>query len=96
MIDIESESLVRCPNEAAMLFPGRPNASTIWRWYKCGVRGVRLETLVVGGRRFTSREAIQRFIERTTAAVDGPRICTPAIRRRAIERANRELDLAGI
>jgi len=51
--------------------PGQPHLSTLWRWYRRGVRGVRLETVVVGGRRFTSRAAIERFIERTTVARDG-------------------------
>ncbi len=51
---------------------------TIWRWYKKGVRGVRLETFVVGNRRFTTEEAFGRFVERNTAAANGER---PRIRR---------------
>ena len=96
MIDLENETLVRCPTEAAKLFPVRPNASTVWRWYKIGVKGIRLETVVVGSRRYTSREAIQRFLERTTAAADGIKSATPTSRRKALERAERELDAAGI
>jgi hypothetical protein len=49
--------------EAARLLPGRPHSSTLARWALRGVKGVRLETVKVGGRRFTSREAIERFIE---------------------------------
>jgi hypothetical protein len=42
---------------------GRPVApSTLWRWASVGVRGVRLETVCVGGVRCTSVEALQRFI----------------------------------
>lgn len=45
-------------------FPGRsPAPATLNRWRLRGVRGVKLETLLIGGQRFTSREAIQRFIE---------------------------------
>ncbi len=98
MIDVASESLLRVPTEAAKVFPGRPNASTIWRWHRSGVRGgIRLETVVVGSRRYTSREAIQRFIERTTAAADGrPFSSSPKARQRAMSVADAELDRAGI
>lgn len=48
----------------------RPHAATLHRWRLKGVSGVQLETVRVGGRRFTSREAVRRFIERSTAAVD--------------------------
>jgi len=64
-----------------------------------GVRGVRLETLMIGGVRKTSTEAIQRFFERVTAAADGhtERAETPARRRRAVQaRAERELIAAGL
>lgn len=97
MIDIYTEDLVRVPTEAAKHIPGRPNPSTVWRWYKRGVRGVRLETVVVGGKRFTSLQAIRRFIERSTAAADGtPTVSTPKARARQIAQAERELDAAGI
>lgn len=96
-IDIDTEDLVRVPTEAAKLIPGRPNASTVWRWHRRGVRGIRLETCVVGGRRFTSRAAIQRFVERVTAAADGSApASTPKSRAPAIAQAERELNQAGI
>ncbi|NUP96415.1 MAG: DUF1580 domain-containing protein [Planctomycetaceae bacterium] len=38
------------------------------RWALHGVRGVRLETVRIGGSVYTSREALSRFIERTNAA----------------------------
>jgi hypothetical protein len=69
-IDLNGAILVSL-NEAVDLLPGRPHLSTLRRWCGRGVRGVRLETVVVGGRRFTSRVAIEQFIERTTAARDG-------------------------
>jgi hypothetical protein len=79
--------------EAAKSLPGRPHASSIWRWYKKGARGVRLETILRGGRRFTSVEAIERFIIATTAAADGqpkPRR-TPRQHERAITKAEAEI-----
>ena len=99
MIDTANEKLLRVPGEAAKSFPDRPHTSTIWRWHRRGIKGVRLETAIIGGRRYTSREAIQRFIERTTAADDGDTsvsASTPRVRSRAIDQAERELDAAGI
>jgi len=73
---------------------------TIWRWRQRGVRGVRLETFMIGGRRFTTQEAHRRFVEATTAAADGPQQDTAARTNRqraaAIARAEAELDAAGI
>ena len=69
-LDLSQEHLVTL-TEASRIIPGSPHFSTLWRWYQRGIRGTRLETVIVGGRRFTSREAIKRFIARTTAARDG-------------------------
>lgn len=35
--------------------------SALWRWARYGVRGVRLEAMLIGGRFFTTEEAIARF-----------------------------------
>ncbi|MBN1854575.1 MAG: DUF1580 domain-containing protein [Pirellulales bacterium] len=84
--------------EAAESLPGQPNSATLWRWRTYGARGVKLETILIGGRRYTSREALERFIERTTAAADG--ISCPARthrqREKAIAAAERELEALGI
>ena len=97
MIDVATEELLSL-SEAAKVTPGRPHVSTLWRWQKRGVRGVRLSTVIVGGRRFTSREAIEQFIAATTAAANGeaPPVRTPRQRQRAIDAAERELAKAGI
>jgi hypothetical protein len=42
----------------------KTNVSTLYRWSQAGCRGVRLETIQIGGTRCTSREALQRFFER--------------------------------
>ncbi|MCC7085498.1 MAG: DUF1580 domain-containing protein, partial [Pirellulales bacterium] len=56
MIDVSRETLCSLP-EACRLIPGRPHLATIYRWFRRGVRGgIRLETALVGGRRYTSRE----------------------------------------
>lgn len=102
MIDIHSEKL-RLLKDAANQLPNRPHVSTLWRWHKRGVRGIRLETVVIGGQRYTSSEAVQRFVDATTAAHDrGAALPSTPInetlrrRRAAIERAERELAEAGI
>jgi hypothetical protein len=60
-----SENLVSL-TEATKLLPRRrkgkrPNVVTVYRWSTIGCRGVKLETIQVGGTRCTSREALQRF-----------------------------------
>jgi hypothetical protein len=42
--------------------------STGFRWAKVGVDGVILETICVGGTLCTSKQALQRFFERLSAA----------------------------
>jgi hypothetical protein len=42
--------------------PGRPHISTLHRWRLNGARNRKLETFLRGGRRFTTLEAIQRFL----------------------------------
>lgn len=76
------------------------NPCTIWRWTGRGVKGVRLETFSIGGRRFTTQQAFQRFVAATTAAANGqdptPASRTNRQRESAIARAERELEKAGI
>jgi hypothetical protein len=48
--------------------PHRPHASTLARWATRGIRGIRLETWMLGGRRCTTRDAVDRFIRATSAA----------------------------
>lgn len=58
MID---ESLITL-TEAARSLPNKPHVATLYRWMSRGVRGIRLRTFLVGGRRYTSREALDEFI----------------------------------
>ena len=81
--------------QAARELPGGPvHVSTLHRWRLSGIRGVKLETLMRGGRRMTSPEAIGRFISRTTAVANGEPVPvrTPTQRARDVEAAERELD----
>jgi hypothetical protein len=64
-----SETLIPLA-DAAELLPVRPSLSTLSRWRREGFRGVKLETVVVGRRRCTSLEALERFIAATTERAD--------------------------
>lgn len=86
-------------SEARARLPGRPDMSTLWRWYQRGVRGVRLETVVVGARRYTSAEALERFLSASTAAADGMQsrpAAVSAARQRQIAAAEARCAAAGI
>jgi hypothetical protein len=48
--------------EAPAHIPGRPNYITLWRWSTFGLSGVKLPTVMVGGRRFVSLAAIEKFL----------------------------------
>jgi hypothetical protein len=82
-------------NDAPRHYPyGRPNLSTVYRHFGRGCRGIRLETFVAGGRRYTTLESIARFIERTTANSPGASLAPsrPTNRQREAEIAKAELE----
>jgi hypothetical protein len=108
MIDLATEQTFPLP-EAARYLPkgrrGRPvHFTTLLRWVLDGVVSpagdrVRLEALRLGSKWITSREALQRFVEAQTPAVDGaetPALRTPTRRQKASDRAARELERLGI
>lgn len=97
MIDISSETLLTF-SEASKRLPGRPHVSTLHRWRLRGVRGIKLESCLVGGKRYTSHEAVQRFSAATTAAADGAVAQSRPSRQRAVALRNAEAELrrAGI
>lgn len=70
-IDLQRERLLTL-EQAAQSLPGGVAASTIWRWHRHGLKGHRLETIVIGGKRLTSAEAVQRFADALTAATEPP------------------------
>jgi len=70
MFDPETETLIS-PQEACRLFPGRAgngiSRCTIWRWMLAGRRGVKLDSILAGGR-YTSKESIARFLREINAS----------------------------
>ena len=96
-INVETEDLIPF-SEARTAFPGgkRLSLATLHRWRMHGVRGTRLQTCLVGGLRYVSRESISRFL----AEQNQDELPTPAItagqRRTMAEAANAVLIEAGI
>ena len=72
MINHHNEHLLNFTQAAERLPPrgdGKPcHPNTVARWARLGLNGVILETIKVGGRRYTSQEACQRFFEDLTKA----------------------------
>ena len=62
-INIENEQIIPL-REGPEHCPGTPHISAFYRWMN--KKDSPLETIRVGGRRYTSVEAIHRFIERCT------------------------------
>jgi hypothetical protein len=59
--------------EAAAHCPQRPHVSALWRWCRKGLKTagggrVRLEHVRIGGRIYTSRQAMERFFAAVAAA----------------------------
>ena len=82
-------------SKACKRFPGKRTRSTLERHARKGVRGVVLETILICGRRYTSEEAIQRFI-RNQLRVEADRPAPPkrgTMSRRDIEAASRRFGL---
>lgn len=94
-IDASDEELIPIAT-AAQLFPGKPVCiQTMHRWRLNGVRGVKLETLLIGGLRYTSKEAIERFIHAQNQDGSWP-TTSPQQRARQAEAAREKLAQMGI
>lgn len=71
------------------------HVSTLWRWATSGIRGVRLETAMVGGVRVTSDGALRRFFAALSDRGSQPQKSDPDRSRRAQE-VERELNRLGL
>ena len=90
MIDPTVEKVV--PLNRARI-PGNPHTATRWRWCLSGLKGgVKLESIKIGGVRYTSQEAVGRFIARLNA--DQPD-AVPEPPNRRTEKAEAELIAKG-
>jgi hypothetical protein len=96
VIDPDREQLIR-PEDVCGLIPGRGgrrvSVATVKRWMKRR-GGPRLESLMIGGLRFTSREAVRRFIVAQNPELE--RLENQERRTRAALRAEHELRAEGL
>ena len=84
----------------------RPSSATVWRWAMKGVRGVRLESLRVGGTLYTTRAWVLEFLaaSQSSAVKVGPRevdarcsprnitVAGPRVRQASRDHAKQSLD----
>lgn len=107
-IELHKEQLLSLTDATKSLPPidgKRPHVSTLWRWCRRGLRGVRLEHVRIGHRVCTSTDALSRFVNRLAEAEPAPRprdpepepkIRTPERRQRDIAKARAELASMGV
>jgi hypothetical protein len=98
MISVQDENLIPIQQVAELLPRNRGkkvHTATIYRWFGRGLHGVKLETVCVGGRRFTTQAAIQSFFEAVTAHRNGDITATARIDHKRHEQADAELRQAG-
>lgn len=93
-IDLSAETPLTIA-EAAAIIPGSPSLASVWRWVLKGVRGNQLESLMIAERRFTTHEAIDRFIARSNVAPSAAPVVTKS-RRKEIAQAEAFCANAGI
>ena len=92
MIDLSNETVIPLA-KAAKHIPGRPHVATLYRWAGREQNG--LETVRIGGRIFTSVQAIERFAVRCTNP-SNQAVRTPARRKREVVAAEALLERAKI
>ncbi len=91
MIDIQTEQVIPI-GQVPKRLPHRPHISTIYRWIATGG----LETVRLGGRVFTSLDALDRFAEHRGGRPKPPESTPTPQRQRQIADAERKLRDAGM
>lgn len=71
----------------------RLHISAVYRWMQKGIKGIKLDYVTIGGTRFTSPEALQKFAEQITKVRDEPVLLRghSAIRERQIAMAKQQV-----
>jgi hypothetical protein len=100
-IDLAHEQPIDLKHAArlpALKVNGRPrHVASLYRWCSpAGCRGVRLETVVIGGTTCTTSEAVGRFIARLSEPQQQVKPETLAQRQRRFSRAEAVCESAGI
>lgn len=103
-IDVHNDKLVELravPKLLEKQIGKRLNISTLYRWQSRGVAGIKLETVAIGGARFTTLDALNTFFAASTLARQGKLSDGTAegirrarlIRERQLEREAKELGI---
>lgn len=96
-IDVDTEVIITLGDACRAVPPKGVSPATMARWIQRGVRGgTRLETILIGGRRLTSREALSRFFVAQNAIESPPLSITPKQRLQQSEAARKALAEMGI
>jgi hypothetical protein len=64
--DEQPMTLVEAARWLELRFGRRPNTASVWRWATKGIKGVRLATISLGRYRYTTVNALERFIAETS------------------------------
>jgi hypothetical protein len=70
---LNTESIVSLA-EASDILPNKPSHTTLWRWCRKGLRGVKLEHRRCGRTIYTSIQALDRFTQALAVAYMNPPI----------------------
>ncbi|MCA9259302.1 MAG: helix-turn-helix domain-containing protein [Planctomycetales bacterium] len=70
MANLTLEDLSRALSVPEVARKLRRDKATVYGWVSSGVRGVRLRSILVGGRRFVMPEAVEEFVAQLSAALD--------------------------
>ena len=87
---ILSETLVSLSDVRTMFPGGQRSAGCIENWVRDGVGGVKLEICRVGYTRFTSLEAVRRFLAATNQTTGGKFRQNPLAKKRGRPRGSRK------
>lgn len=58
----------QCPSYLESKTGNRVHVATVYRWVKDGIAGVTLDTIFIGGKRYSTPEALDQFFQESTAA----------------------------
>lgn len=82
--------------QAAALLPGRPHIATLHRWRLHGVRGRKLPTVLVGGRRFVSRQVLAAWLRADPVELTPPPVGLPSSSEHRADVAEKALHAFGV
>ncbi len=94
-IDPLSDDLITI-DEAAKLVPGRPHRHSVYRWSLYERRGHKLETVLVSGRRYTTRNALREYLQNVSTPTGDPRTYRGRVNATRAARAQKRLAKSGI